>query len=297
VRAARSPLVLLLLAAAAAGFAESAFEFLAGSDDLAAPVAALSAVIEVDEQSLLCDAGALRWEVDAAGSFLPVDGSLSGSVSALLEASRSSSGRVLTGWLSGSASGSSATGAGPASGALGATLVFNGETAGCSLEPWIAVQGMVEPFFETGLAVKVPLLAGSWVLEPGVSAGPRWNADTGLLVRLAPGLAVTWYPGIPLTIDAEFRWTASLAAAGGWDSEWAGTLSLSGTLGGILLFTGTGSLGRGPDGTAADARAELAIILGSPAGGEVSIPIRFGFTGSDAEGFTVGAAVGLRFAW
>ena len=129
------------------------------------------------------------------------------------------------------ASGSTATGAGPVSGALGATLVFNGETAGCSLEPWIAVQWLVEPFFETGLAVQVPLLAGSWVLEPGVSAGPRWDADTGLLVRLTPGLAVTWYPGIPLTVDAKFGWTASLGMAGGWDSEWAGTLSLSGTLG------------------------------------------------------------------
>ena len=296
-RAARLPLVLLLLAAAAAGSAESALEVLAGAEDLAAAVAAISAVIEVDEQSLLGDAGALRWELEAAGSFLPVDGSFSGSASALLEASRSSSGRVLTGSLSGSASGSSATGAGPVSATLGASLVFNGETAGCSLEPWIAVQGLVEPFFETGLAVNVPLLAGSWVLEPGVSAGPRWDAGTGLLVRLAPGLAVTWYPGIPLTIDAEFRWTASLAAAGGWDSEWAGTLSLSGTLGGILLFTGTGSLGRGPDGTTVDARAELAIILGSPAAGEVSIPIRFGFSGSDAEGFAVGAAAGLRFSW
>ncbi len=39
------------------------------------------------------------------------------------------------------------------------------------------------------------------------------------------------------------------------------------------------------------------IILGSPAGGEVSIPIRFGFSGSDAEGLTVGAAAGLRFSW
>ena len=296
-RAARLPLVLLLLAAAAAGSAESAFELLAGADDLAAAVAALSAVIELDEESLLGDAGALRWQVEAAGSFLPVDGSFSGSASAMLEASRFSSDRVLTGWLSGGASGSSTAGAGPVSGSLGATLVFNGETAGCSLEPWIAVQGLVEPFVETGLAVSVPLLAGAWVLEPGVSAGPRWDAERGLRVRLAPGLEVTWYPGIPLVIEAEFRWTASLAAAGSWESEWAGTLSLSGTIGGNLLLTVDGSIGSGPDGTTADARTELAIILGSPGGGEVSIPIRFGLSGSDAEGFTVDAAAGLRFSW
>jgi hypothetical protein len=297
VTAARSPLILLLLAAALAGFAESALDLSVTAEDLANPVATVSAGLDIDDERLLDDAGALRWEVEAAGSFLPVDGSISGSASALLEASLSASGCVVIGRMSGSASGSSAGGAGPVTGSLGASLVFDGEAAGFSIEPWVTIQGLVEPYLETGLTVQVSVLAGSLVLEPAVSAGLRWDSDSDPWIQLEPGLALAWYPGIPLTLEAGFRWAGRIAAAGGWESEWAGTLSLSGALGGVLLFTGAGSLGRGPDGTSGDASAELAIVLGAPAGVEISLPIRFVFSGSDVEGFTVGAGAGLRFSW
>ena len=141
------------------------------------------------------------------------------------------------------------------------------------------------------------MLAGSAVLEPALSAGLRWDADAALAIRLEPGLAVSWYPGIPVTFEAGFRWTARIAASGGWNSEWAGTLSLSGALGGTLLFTAAGSLGRGPDGTSGDARTEIVIVLGACTGGELSLPIRFAITGSDAGGIAVGAGAGFRLTW
>ena len=108
---------------------------------------------------------------------------------------------------------------------------------------------------------------------------------------------MSWYPGIPVTFEAGFRWTARIAASGGWNSEWAGTLSLSGALGGTLLFTAAGSLGRGPDGTSGDARTEIAIVLGACSRGELSLPIRFAITGSDAGGIAVGAGAGFRLTW
>mgnify|MGYP001118400977 CR=1 FL=1 len=220
-----------------------------------------------------------------------------GTASGRIEASLRASGWVLLGRLSGNAAVSTVDGAGPVGGSLAASLVFDGETAGFSIEPWVTIQGLVEPYLDTGLAVRVPVLAGSVVMEPAVSAGLRWDADADPWIRLEPGIAASWYPGIPFTLEAGFRWSGRIAAAGGWESEWAGTLSFSGALGGALLFSGTGSLGRGPDGITVDARAEISLVLGATASGELSLPIRFIVSRSDAEGVSVGAGAGLRFSW
>lgn len=296
-RAARPPLAALLLAAAVAGSAESSLDVSVSADDLADPLAAISAGLDIGDEHLLGDTGAVRWGLGAGGSFHPVGASVSGSAAARLEASWSSSGRVLVGRLSGSASASSTDGVGPLAAALDGSLVIDGDTAGFSLQAWVAVQGLADACFEAGLGVGIPVLAGSAVFEPALSAGLRWDEEAAPGIRLEPGLTVSWYPAIPVTIEAGFRWTARIAASGGWDSEWAGTLSLSGALGGALLFTATGSLGRGPDGTSGDARAEIAIELGACTGGELSLPIRIAITGSDAEGVAVGAGVGFRFTW
>ena len=92
-----------------------------------------------------------------------------------------------------------------------------------------------------GVLGDLPALAGSAVLEPGLSAGMRWN--TGAQVRLEPGLSVSWYPGIPLTLETGFRWTAGMTPDAGWTSEWMVTVAAAGALGGVLLFTGAGSCG------------------------------------------------------
>jgi len=297
VRTARSSLVVLLLAAAVIGQAQSAFDLSVSTDDLSHAVPALSAGLDVDQERLLGDAGALRWKVEAAGSWVPPTGSLSGSASAQLEASRTSSARVLTGWLSGQVAGSSDEGPGPVSAAIGASIVFNGEVVAWSLEPWLDAQWLVEPRIGTGIAARMPLLAGPVVLEPQMSAGLRWDAEASPWIRLEPGLELSWYPGIPFVVDAGFLWTARIASAGSWESEWAGTLSLAGALGGVLLVDATGSLGRGPDGTSADANVEVSLILGTLGGGELSFPIRCVVSASDAEGIAVGVGAGLRFSW
>lgn len=296
-RAARPPLVILLLAAALVGRAESAFDLSVSADDLAYAVLALSAGLDVEEERLLGDAGALSLEIAAAGSWEPPAGSLAGSASAQLEASRTWSARVLTGWLSAHVAGSSDEGPGPISAALGASIVFNGETATWSLEPRLEAQWLVEPRIETGIAAGVSLLAGPVVLEPRVSAGLRWDAEASPWIRLEPGLELSWYPGIPFVVGAGFRWTARVAPSGAWDSEWAGTLSLAGALGGVLLVDATCSLGWGTGGTSVGANAEISMILGTLGGGELSLPIRCIVSASDADGVTVGAGAGLRFTW
>lgn len=296
-RAARSPLAVLLLAAAAAAGAQSALDLSVSTDDLSQAVPALSAGLDLDEERLLGDAGALGWKVEAAGSWVPTTGSLSGSASARVEASRVSSARVLTGWLSGHAAGSSDEGPGPVSAAIGASIVFNGDVVAWSLESWLDAQWLVEPGIGTGIAARMPLLAGPVVLEPQLSAGLRWDAEASPWIRLEPGLELSWYPGIPLVVDAGFRWTARVAPPGSWESEWAGTLSLAGTLGGVLLFDGTCSLGRGPDGASMRANAEVSLILGTWGGREFSLPVRCIVSSSDAEGVVVGAGAGLRFSW
>jgi len=297
VRAARPPLVILLLATAVGGRAQSAFDLSVSGDDLAHAVPALSAGLDIDEQRLLGDAGALRLKIAAAGSWEPPTGSLSGSASTQIEASRTWSARVLTGWLSGHITGSSDEGPGPVSAALGTSIVFNGEAAGWSLEPWLEAQWLVEPRIETGLAARVSLLAGPVVFEPQVSAGLRGDAEASPWIRLEPGLELSWYPGIPFVVEAGFLWTARVAPPGAWDSEWAATLSLAGALGGVLLVDATCSLGWGPDGTSVDANAELSMILGTLGGGELSLPIRCVVSASDAEGVTVGVGAGLRISW
>ena len=295
--AARPPLVVLLLAAAMVGRAESSFDLSVSADDLSDAVPALSAGLDIDEQRLLGDAGALRLKIATAGTWEPPTGSLSGSASAQVEASRTSSARVLTGWVSGHITGSSDQGPGPVSAALGASIVFNGEAAGGSLEPWLEAQWLVEPRIETGVAACVSLLAGPVVFEPKVSAGLRWDAEASPWILLEPGLELSWYPGIPFVVEAGFSWTARVAPPGAWDSEVSGTLSLAGALGGVLLVDATCSLGRGPDGTFVDANAELSMILGTLGGGELSLPIRCVVSASDAEGVTVGVGAGLRVSW
>jgi hypothetical protein len=298
VRAARRPLVLAMLAAAAAaGFAETSLEAVVSSDDLREPAAAVSASLAIDEEHLFGDVSALQWDLEAAASIAPRDGSVSASGSVWLEASRMLPRTVVTGWLSGNASGSSVDGNGPVSGSLGASLVFNGETAGCSLEPWVGIQAFVDPFLEAGLSVRATLLAGSWVLEPVLAAGPRWDADAGLLARLEPGLDVAWYPGVPLSIEAGLRWEASLAATGAVDAEWVGKLSVSGALGGVVLFESDGTLRWGAGGVSGEARTELSILLATVAGSEFSIPFRLLVSGSDAGGLAVGVGAGLRLSW
>jgi hypothetical protein len=295
--AARSALVLALVAAAAAGSAESAMDVSVLADDLADPVAALAAGLRFGDERLLGDAGALRWQIEGAGSFVPEDGSISGSASAFFEGSRTWESAVLTGMLSGQVSGSSGEGVGPVSGTLGASLVCNGETTGWSFDPWLTIQGAAAPYLETGLAARVSLLAGSAVLEPGVSASLRWDADARPWIRLEPALALSWYPGIPFVFEAGFHWAARIAADGPWDAEWAGTLSLAGSLGSILLLDGACTLGREPDGTILDARAEVALILVASERGELSFPIRITVSGDEADGVSVGAGAGLRFSW
>jgi hypothetical protein len=165
------------------------------------------------------------------------------------------------------------------------------------MEPWLGARWLVEPFLETGITARVPLLAGSTVMEPRLSAGLRWDAEASPWIRLEPGFELSWYPGMPFVVETGFLWTARVASTGQWDSEWAGTLSLAGALGGVLLVDATCSLGRGPDGTSADANAEVSMILGRLGGGELSLPIRCVVSANDVEGVAVGAGAGLRISW
>ena len=295
-KSARAPLVALLLAATAAALsAQSVLDFAVSLDDPAVPAATLSVGLDLADERVLGDDGAMRWNLGAGVSFIPSDGSVSGSTSGALEAGGSVRGWTLLGRLSGSASASSVDGIGPLTAAVGASFVSDGELAGISLEPTFSVQGLVDPFVDLDLAVRVTVLAGSAVLEPGLSAGVRW--DTGTQVRLEPGLSVSWYPGIPLTFETGFRWTAGVAPDVGWTSEWTVTLAAAGSLGGFLLFTGAGSCGHGPAGWYADAAAELAVVLGELGRVEISLPIQCSLTGSDADGITAGLGGGLRLSW
>ena len=289
-------LAALSLAAAAASLpAQSELDLAVSAADLAAPLAAISVDFEVGDERALGDDGAVRWRLGAGGSLVPADRSISGSASGGLDASCSVGGWTLLGRLSGSASASTIDGIGPLAAAVGASFVSDGELAGVSFEPSLAVQGLLDAYTDLGLAVRVTILAGSAVLEPALVAGLRWDAGTE--VRLEPGLSVSWYPGIPLTLETGFRWTARVASDGGWTSAWTATMAAAGALGGVVLFTGTGSIGSSTDGIAGDAAAELAVVLGKVGGAEVSIPIRCSVTGSEADGITAGLGGGLRLSW
>jgi hypothetical protein len=286
---------LVLAAAAAVATAQSVLDLAVSMADLAAPAAAISVDLDVGNERALGDDGAVRWRLGAGGSLVPSDRSVSGSVSGGLDASWSVCGWTLLGRLSASASASTIDGIGPLASAVGASFVHDGELASVSLEPLLAVQALVDPYTDLGLAVRVAVLAGSAVLEPALAADLRW--DTGTEVRLEPGLTVSWYPGIPLTIETGLRWTARVASDGGWTSAWAATIAAAGALGGVVLFTGTGSIGSGADGIAGDAAAEFAFVLGEVGGVEASLPIRCSVTGSNADGITAGLGGGLRLSW
>lgn len=295
-RAARFPLAALMLAAAAASLpAQSVLDLTASVDDLAAPAAALSAGLDLADERILGEDGAARWNLGAGASFIPSDGSVSGSTAGALDVSWSVGGWTLLGRLSGSVSASSVDGVGPLIAGIGASFVRDSELAGISLEPTFAVQGLVDPFVDLDVAVRVTVLAGSAVLEPGLSAGVRY--DAGTQVRLEPGLSVSWYPGIPLTLETGLRWIAGVATEIGWTSEWTVTFSAAGALGGVLLFTGAGSCGHGPSGWYADAAAEIAVVLGEVGRVQMSLPIVCSVTGSDADGLTAGLGGGLRLSW
>jgi hypothetical protein len=290
------PLAVLLLATAAAvAPAQSELGLAVSMPDLAAPVAAISVDLDVGDERALGDGGAMRWRLGAGGSLVPSDRSISGSASAGLDASWSVGGWTFLGRLSANASTSTIDGIGPLAAAVGASFVHDGELASVSLEPLLAVQALVDPYTDLGISIKVAVLAGSAVLEPALAAGVRWDTDTE--VRLEPGLAVSWYPGIPLTIKTGLRWTARVASDGGWTSAWTATIVAAGALGGVMLFTGTGSIGSGADEIVGDAAAELAVVLGEAGGVEVSLPIRCSVTSSDAGGITAGLGGGLRFSW
>jgi hypothetical protein len=296
VKAARVALAALLLAGAAAALsAQSVLDLSVSLDDLPVPAAALSAGLDLADERALGDDGAVRWNLGAGASFIPSDGSVRGTTSGALDASWSVPGWTFLGRLSGSASASTVDGIGRLAAAVGASLVNDGELAGISLEPTLSLQGLVDPFIDLDVAVRVTVLAGSAVLEPGLSAGVRW--DTGTRVRMEPGLSVSWYPGIPLTIETGFRWTAGVVPDVGWTSEWTVTAAVAGALGGVLLFTGAGSGGHGTAGWYADAAAEIAFVVGEVGRAELSLPFRCSVTGSDADGITAGLGGGARLSW
>jgi hypothetical protein len=288
------PLAAVLLAAASLP-GQSVMDLAVSAADLAAPAAVISVDIDVGDERAFGEYGAARWRLGAGGSIVPSDGSISGSATCGLDASWAVGGWTLLGRLSGSASASTIDGIGPLAAALGASFVRDGELAGVTVEPQLAVQGLVDPYVDLGLAVRVSVLAGSAVMEPALAAGLRRDTDTE--VRLEPGLSVSWYPAIPLTLETGLCWTARVASDGGWSSAWTATLAAAGALGGVVLFTGTGSISIDADGIAGDAAAEIAVVLGEVGDVEVSLPIRCSVAGSEAEGSTAGLGGGLRLSW
>lgn len=296
-RRAGASLLVALLAAATAGAEGSAAEIFLSTDDVSLPLAVLSAGVEVGDESALGDAGAFGWGIEASGSVVPGDGTMSGEASLRLEASRSWSAIVLGADVAGSLCGSSDAGAGPIVGRAAASLRFDGETVGMSLEPSIELQWLVEPYLDAGMAVRVPVLAGSTVLEPAVTAGVRFEPDAAVVLRLEPAFGVSWYPGIPLTVSAVGRWTGTVGPAGAFEAAWAGTASLAGALGSAAFLTASLLLNGEAEGIALDAFAEVELVLGEPAGGELVLPVRLDVSLDPVEGATTGAGIGLKFSW
>ena len=293
----KSLILVFLLAGALAGFADSSFDFSVSADDLALPTAEIAACLDLGDERLLGDAGALYWDAGAAGSFVPADKSVGISAKARLEASLAKGAWVVIGYLSGIASATSSSGPGPLAGTIGTSLVLEGETVGCSIEPWATIQGIGDPYIEAGLAVRVPVLAGSAVVEPGIAASARRGSDGAWVLELAPGIDLSWYPAVPLATEISGRWTGTMDAGGSWTSAWGCTLSLSGVLGECLTFVATGSAMVEPSAITGDASSEITINLGDVAGGQLSLPLRLAVSFGGTDGFTAGAGAGLRFSW
>lgn len=290
-------LLAALLAVAVADAEGSAAELFLSTDDVSIPLAVLSAGLEIGDELTLGDAGALGWSIGASGSVIPADAAMSGGASLRLEASRSWSAIVLGADVAGSLSASSAAGAGPIVGRVAASLRFDGETVGVSLEPSVELQWLVAPHLGAGMAVRVPVLVGSVVLEPAVSAGAQLAQDASVTLELEPALGISWYPGIPLTVTAGGKWTGTVEPAGALDAAWTGTASLAGALGDAVFLTASVSLYGEAEGIALDAWAEMELVLGEPAGGELVLPLRLDVSLDPADGVTTGAGMGLRYSW
>lgn len=291
-------LLLALLAVAVADAEGSSAELFLSADDVSVPLAVLSASVEIGDELALGGAGAFGWCIGASGSVVPADGTISGEASLRLEASRSWSAVVIGADVAGSLRGSSAAGAGPIGARAAASLRIDGETVALSLEPSVELQWLVEPHLDAGMAVRVPVLVGSAVLEPAVSAGVRLAPDASLTLRLEPALGISWYPGVPLTVTAGGRWTGTVGPAGALEAGWAGTVSLAGALlGGAAFLTASLSLQGGAEGIALDAWAEMELVLGEPAAGELVLPVRLDVRRDPDDGVTTGAGMGLRFSW
>ncbi len=287
--------VLLVLYAPGAG-AQSA-ELSVSADDLSAAAPGLMVLAALGDEKLLGEWGAVRWGLEGRGWAFTGADPLAGEIRVRTELSRVDGERVTVGWIAARAAAGSVTGLTVARAELGASFVANGDTVTFTLSPWCAAQAFLDPVVEAGTSLRLAVLAGSVVAEPGLSASVGMPRSGGWTIDLEPGLGFSWYPAFPLQVTLGARWSALVGAAGSLETEWGGTLSAAGApLPGILLDLSAEAV-LGASGVSGTGEAEVAFQLWSSGPRWLSVPLRVAASFTPNASPVVSVGLGLRFGW
>lgn len=154
-----------------------------------------------------------------------------------------------------------------------------------SLSPRLGFDSSADGGLELGLLGECSFLAADLVLKPRLDLAAFDFRDGSRALRAVPGLALSWYPLIPLSISFEagywLQWTAEGEATSGIPVS----LSLfASPLDKVFLRAGAEALATLPSGALSDAAAyfELSFALAGRAGRELRLPLRLAYE-HDAE--------------
>ena len=167
-----------------------------------------------------------------------------------------------------------------------------------SLSPRLGFDSSAEGGLELGLLGECSFLAADLVLKPRLDLSAFDFRDGSRALRAMPGLALSWYPLVPLSIsfEAGYRreWTAEGAASSGIPMS----LSLfASPLDKVFLRAGAEALAPLPSGALSDAAAylELSFSLAERAGREIRLPLRLSYDGDAEARFGLYAGLELSF--
>ena len=167
-----------------------------------------------------------------------------------------------------------------------------------SLSPRLGFDSSAQGGLELGLLGECSFLAADLVLKPRLDLSAFDFRDGSRAFRAMPGLALSWYPLVPLSIsfEAGYRreWTAEGAATSGIP------LSLSlfaSPLDKVFLRAGAEALAPLPSGALSDAAAylELSFALAGRAGRELRLPLRLSYDGDAEARYSLYAGLELSF--
>lgn len=178
-----------------------------------------------------------------------------------------------------------------------ASFCVNGFPVSASLAPRAAWSSGTEGRTELGARLGISATAGSFVLKPGADAAWSQWADGSRSIEIRPGLGLSWYPGFPLSFQAEAGYRRTWLVSGATTDEFPAAFSLFGAAGNRLLYkAGVDALWDINSGAFAEARArgEVSFRVGRIGRGELRLPLGLAWDMDATKGFSVGMGLSMR---